>query len=50
MFESVEALLSCFEYFKDECIVVDPFEELAYSALAGNFIDRFGVQWGFMVQ
>jgi len=50
MFESVDELLSCFEYFKDECIIVDHFEELTYSKLAGKFIDKFGVQWGFMVQ
>ena len=47
-FENVEELLSCFEYFKDKCTVIDPFDELPYSRLAGNFIDKFGVQWGFM--
>ena len=48
MFENVEELLACFEFFKDKCTIVDPFEELPYSKLAGNFIDKFGVQWGFM--
>ena len=50
MFENVDALLSCYEFFKIESTIVDPFEELPYSKLAGNFIDKFGVQWGFMVE
>ena len=49
MFESVEELLVCYEFFKTDCIIVDPFEELPYSKLSGLFIDKFGVQWGFMV-
>ena len=50
MFENVEELLSCYECFKGKCTVIDPFEELPYSKLAGNFIDKFGVQWGFMTE
>lgn len=50
MFENVEELLSCYECFKGQCTVIDPFEELPYSKLAGNFIDKFGVQWGFMTE
>jgi uncharacterized glyoxalase superfamily protein PhnB len=30
--------------------IVDPMTELPYSALAVQFIDKFGVQWGFMVK
>ena len=50
MFTSVEELLACYEFFKDECTIIDQFEELPYSKLAGNFIDKFGVQWGFMTE
>ena len=50
MFESVEALLASYEYLKEGSVTVDPFEELPYSPLFGNFIDRFGIGWGFMVQ
>ena len=50
MFKSVDELLSCYEYFKDGSITVDPFEELPYSKLFGNFIDKFGIGWGFMVE
>ena len=48
-FESVEELLSCYEFFKDDADVVHPFKELPYSKLSGNFLDKFGVLWGFMV-
>lgn len=50
MFTSVEELLACYEFFKGECTIIDQFEELPYSKLAGNFIDKFGVQWGFMTE
>ena len=30
--------------------IVDPFIKLPYSELSGNFIDKFGVQWGFMTE
>lgn len=48
MFPSVDELLACYEFFKEGSTVIDPFTELPYSKLAGNFIDKFGVQWGFM--
>ena len=50
MFSSVEELLACYEFFKEGSTIVDPFTELPYSKLSGNFIDQFGVQWGFMTE
>ena len=50
MFKSVEELLACYEFFKEECTIIDPFTKLPYSELSGNFIDKFGVQWGFMTE
>ena len=50
MFKSVEELLACYEFFKEGSTIVDPFTKLPYSKLAGNFIDKFGVQWGFMTE
>ena len=50
MFKSVEELLACYEFFKEGSTIIDPFEKLPYSALSGNFIDKFGVQWGFMAE
>ncbi|MDE7179018.1 MAG: VOC family protein [Lachnospiraceae bacterium] len=50
MFPSVEELLACYEFFKEESTMIDPFTKLPYSELSGNFIDKFGVQWGFMTE
>lgn len=50
MFPSVEELLACYEFLKEGSTIVDPFEKLPYSELSGNFIDKFGVQWGFMTE
>ncbi len=50
MFTSVEELLACYEFFKEESTIIDPFTKLPYSELAGNFVDKFGVQWGFMTE
>ena len=48
-FASVEELFMCYEIFKDSCTVVDPFVKTFYSEMVGNFMDKFGVMWGFMV-
>lgn len=48
MFPNVEELLACYEFFKEGSTIIDPFTKLPYSELAGNFIYKFGVQWGFM--
>lgn len=50
MFPSVEELLASYEVLKEGSTVIDPFEKLPYSELSGNFIDKFGVQWGFMTE
>ena len=50
MIKSVEELLACYEFFKEESTIIDPFTKLPYSELAGNFVDKFGVQWGFMTE
>jgi PhnB protein len=49
-FDSIEELLSCYEIMKSGSTTVDPMTELPYSALTVQFIDKFGVQWGFMVK
>lgn len=50
IFPNAEELLACYEYFKERSTVIDPFTSLPYSKLAGNFMDEFGVQWGFMTE
>ena len=49
-FKSAAELLACYEIIRPGCIVIDPPEKLSYTELGLQFIDRFGVQWGFMVE
>ena len=48
-FDTSEALLACYEQLKPDGDAAPPFTEEPYSPLVGNFLDRFGVLWGFMV-
>lgn len=48
-FKSKADLHSCYDIMKEKSITIDPLETLPYSPLAVQFIDKFGVQWGFMV-
>jgi PhnB protein len=42
--------LNSYDIMKEGSVTIDPLETLPYSPLAVQFIDRFGVQWGFMVE
>ena len=48
-FNTPEKLLACYEKLKEDGENQMPFVETPYSKLMGNFIDRFGVLWGFML-
>ena len=48
-FQTTDELLTCYEILKDGSTMIDPFEKTSYSELTGNFMDKFGVMWGFMV-
>lgn len=50
MFKSEGEFLSCYEKMKENSITIDPLESLPYSSLAVQFIDQFGIQWGFMIE
>ncbi len=47
-FSTPDELLFCYEVLKSED-KPSPFYETSYSKLVGNFKDKFGVLWGFMV-
>jgi uncharacterized glyoxalase superfamily protein PhnB len=47
-FNSVDELLICYEILKSND-KPSPFYETPYSKLVGNFKDKIGVLWGFMV-
>ena len=48
-FNTAEELLICYENLKADADTSAPFHETPYSKLVGNFLDKFGVLWGFMV-
>ena len=48
-FDTPEELLACYEYLTTDENSPVPFRETPYSKLAGNFLDKYGVLWGFMV-
>ncbi|MCL2409897.1 MAG: VOC family protein [Oscillospiraceae bacterium] len=48
-FQTAEELLACYEILKDDNATIHPFVKTSYSALVGNFTDKFGMLWGFMV-
>ena len=48
-FNTPEELLACYENFKIDSNAPVPFHETPYSKLVGNFMDKFGVLWGFIV-
>jgi PhnB protein len=49
-FKSAVELLACYEKLRPGGIVIDQPEKLSYTELGLQFMDRFGVQWGFMVE
>ena len=47
-FHTVSELLVCYEILKEAGRDIGAFCETPYSKLCGNFMDKFGVLWGFM--
>ena len=50
IFKKADDLIACYEIMKEGSIIIDPLEKVSFSKLMVQFIDRFGVQWGFMVK
>jgi len=48
-FQTADELSSCYEILKNENEENYPFTNTPYSELVGNFADKFGIWWGFMV-
>ena len=48
-FQKAEELLACYDILKDDTATDSPFAKTDYSQLVGNFKDKFGMLWGFMV-
>ena len=49
-FKKIDNLIACYEIMKEDSITIDPLEKVTFSKLTVQFIDKFGVQWGFMVR
>ena len=49
-FKTAEELLTCYEILKDGNTTGNPFIKTSYSELVGNFKDKFGMLWGFIVE
>ena len=47
-FNMVDELLACYDILRAGGNDIDTFVETSYSKLCGNFMDKFGVLWGFM--
>ncbi|MCL2047241.1 MAG: VOC family protein [Defluviitaleaceae bacterium] len=48
-FQTSGELLACYEILRACSIADNPFVKTFYSELVGNFKDKFGMLWGFMV-
>ncbi|MCL2197733.1 MAG: VOC family protein [Defluviitaleaceae bacterium] len=48
-FTTAEELLACYDVLKKDGEDGHPFVTTPYSALVGNFADKLGIWWGFMV-
>jgi PhnB protein len=48
-FQTTEELLYCYEILKKDNETNHPFVKTSYSELVGNFVDKLGIWWGFMV-
>ena len=49
-FASTDELLQCYEILKACGMTIDPMSKASYTELGVQFLDKFGVQWAFMVE
>ncbi len=49
VFKTKEQLMQSYDIIKDGINTIDPLQEVFYSPLVTVFVDKFGVQWCFMV-
>jgi len=50
VFDNKEEFMYSYEILKEDSKEIDPVTELPYSPLAVQFIDKYKVQWAFMVK
>ena len=49
-FENEEDLRACYEILRPDNTLIDPLNSASYTELGVQFLDRFGVQWAFMIE
>lgn len=49
-FRNADELLVCYEIMNQDSITIDKLEQLSYTELCVQFLDKFGIQWAFMVE
>jgi PhnB protein len=50
IFDSIEDFMYSYEILKEGSLEIDPITTWSYSPLVVQFIDKYNVQWGFMVK
>ena len=50
IFDSIEDFMYSYEILKEGSLEIDPITTRPYSPLVVQFIDKYNVQWGFMVK
>lgn len=50
VFKTIEEMINCYNILKTNDKDINTFYETPYSKLCGNFIDKFGILWGFIVE
>lgn len=49
-FRSIDELLACYEIMKQDSVTIDPIQKAPFAELSVQFLDKFGIQWAFMVE
>ena len=49
-FNTADELLKCYEILKTDSTTIDQMSKASYTELGVQFLDKFGVQWAFMVE
>ncbi|MCL2046940.1 MAG: VOC family protein [Oscillospiraceae bacterium] len=49
-FKSTKELLESYEVLKHDSITIDQMSKASYTELGVQFLDKFGVQWAFVVE
>ena len=50
VFDNTEEFMFCYEILKEGSKEIDPISTRPYSSLVVQFIDKYNVQWAFMVK